>query len=369
MINVVQAWLIADQHAVLESIALWPRCKPGSAGEVLMEESDEAYVYHLLDDSEQGWVLKKFRTGWEPHPVYAAAIQSLVPEISGFESGFKRKLLSGSSVSTSAYCEEAFCAWIDGAVLMPEVVAPTWAELTDAVSNGSRTLSTVERFFLCEKLSEKIDCLESVGLAHRNLSSSNVMIDPMNIEVHLIDWDDLYSVTLPEELDQPCGTAGYIAPFVRLSAATNSTSSWRLGADRFGLAVLSAELLVTKAGSRRFGSGLLDQKEIYQRFGQTLEDVRHGLQHSYAAAGELLDAALNARSFAECPTPRDWIELMQRGLDNSKQTFWDDAGSAALAAPTIYAPQYEPHFVSINEAAFVKIDSRLFVKAPGSRRR
>ncbi len=366
MVDVIQSWLASGQYAVINDIAVSPRRLDDLSPLPLTVRGKQALAYYLIDDHDQGWVLKKFFPATQPDDRYVDVIQPLIPEKPGFESGFERQVLRSSSVSSSAYSQADFRTWIDGSILMPQVMAITWADLSDSIRQGDTVLSKVERLLLSQKLAEVVGWLESAGLAHRDLSSTNIMMDVLNIEIHLIDWDSLYHSTLEMPPNTSCGTQGYTAPFVKDSGAAEVRASWQESADRFALAMLNVELRVIGAGlSIREMS--IDQDELQNRAGKRLEAVRANLRHISPTAVELLDAAITARSFAECPSPTDWIELAETELASSGQNTWDRESSAAVDEEKIYAADYEPHFVEINGSAFVKIDRGAFVKVPAAR--
>jgi serine/threonine protein kinase len=332
----------------------------------LTARGEQASAYYLIDDNDKGWVLKKFFPETQPDDIYVDAIQTLIPGKPGFESGFEREVLRSSSVSGSAYVQADFKTWIDGSILMPEVMAITWAELSGSIRQEYTVLSKVERLLLCQKLAEVVGWLEASGLAHRDLSSANVMMDTLSIEIHLIDWDSLYHATLEMPANMTCGTDGYIAPFVKDDGAGNAGATWQENSDRFALAMLNVELLTARAGAS-FSGGLIEQGELQNRAGKGIEAVRDSLRHTFPVAVEFLDAALTARSFADCPSPSDWIDLAETELANSSQTTWERESSPEPEVDSIYAAEYEPHFVKVNESAFVKIDQRAFVNAPAAR--
>jgi serine/threonine protein kinase len=366
MVDVIESWLASGQYAVINDVAVIPRRLDDLSPVPLTTKGEQAFAYYLIDDLDKGWVLKKFFPETRPDDSYLDAIQTLIPERPGFESGFERDVLRSSSVSSTAYSQADFRTWIDGSILMPQVMVSSWADLSDSIRQGDAVLSRVERLLLCQKLAEIVGWLESAGLAHRDLSNTNVMMDALNIEIHLIDWDSLYHSTLEMPANTSCGTQGYIAPFVNDSGTGDIRTSWQENADRFALARLNVEIMVMGAGlSIREIS--IDQNELQNRTGKRLEAVRGSLRHISPTAVEFLDAAITARSFAECPSPSDWIELAERELASSGQTIWDRESSAAVEEEKIYAADYEPHFVEFNESAFVKIDRGAFVKAPAAR--
>lgn len=369
MVDVMQAWSGVGIPASLDGIALRPRRADASSTVPLVIKGAQASVYYLTDDNNGEWLLKKFLPGREPVPAYVAAIKSLIPCQPGFESGFERRVLKSSSVNASDYCTPEFESWIEGAILMPEVAAPTWAELAGSVRAGAKTLPRVERLFLCSKLSEKVDWLEAAGIAHRDLSGPNVMVDPINVEVHLIDWDSLYHHDLELPTNTVPGTDGYMAPFVRAKDDADPCLTWREGADRFALAILNAEILAASSESALvLGGGMFDQADLYKRTGKTVSDVRSYLQHSFPAAAKLLDAALTAPSFDKCPCPSDWINFLTAEMPDGAQEVWAEEGTPAEETRSIYAAPYEPHFVEVNSSAFVRLNRDAFVEAPRRRR-
>jgi hypothetical protein len=362
MVDVIQSWLSSRQYAVLEGIAVMPRPLDDMSPAPLMTRGEQGSIYYLVDESHRGWVLKKFLPDTQPDRAYSAAIQSLIPGRPGFESGFERQVLQSSSVSSSAYADPEFQAWIDGAVLMPQAMSSTWANLAASIREGT-ILSRVERLLLCQKLSERIGWLESLGLAHRDLSSTNVLIDSLSIEIHLIDWDSLYHSTLAMPSNTNCGTNGYLAPFVKGAGSEGAQASWLENSDRFALAILNVEVLIMGSSFPPAGE-VIDQDDIYHRSGRGLRAVRDTLRRTSLAAAGLFDEALAARSFAECPGPSDWIVRFETELINSRDSTWDDAIPAAAEDESMYAADYDPHFVKVNPSALVKIDQRAFVKAP-----
>jgi serine/threonine protein kinase len=369
MIEVIQSWLNSGQAVAVAGMILRPRAGGDTALTPVVIESRDAFVCFLIDDNANGWVLKRFCPGCEPDANYLEAIETLVPRKPGFESGFGRRVVKISSISPDGYCTQEFQNSLNGAVLMPQVISPTWAELLDSIREGSRSLSRVERLLLCQKLSQAVDWLESTGIAHRDLSDGNVMIDPINIEVHLVDWDGLYHRGLAMPANTSCGSRGYLAPFVKLNGPAEGDLTWRDKADRFALAALNSELLLMREGLPRVGGhGLFDQDDINNRSGKTVIEVRNGLRYTFPAASQLLEAALTARSFEECPGPLDWIDFATRQLDNNSESIWGEGASPDEETQSIYDAPYQPHFVEINRTAFVQLNREAFVRLLQRRR-
>ena len=357
MTDVVKTWFEAGKFALIDNLTLQPAQSHSDS------HSEHALTYCLVDEDDNNWLLKKFFPEYEPEFYYLERIRDLVPELPGFESGFDRRVLNHSSLSPSGYFTDELQLWLHGTILTRKVAAPTWARLTDSILAGGHVLSKLVRLMACEKLSQIVERLEASGLAHRNLSAQSVLIDPVNLEAHAIDWDNLYHSSLTPQPNLTSGTRGYIAPFVK--AAANAT--WRPHSDRFALAVLNSEILLLKADVQRAGDGgLLDQQDIFDRAGQTLSRVRNALHQSFPEAVKLLDQSLTASNFDQCPAPSDWLSFITRELNNDATQTWDEWRPPAEEpqARSIYEHPRTRGFVSVNEFAFVKINWQAFAGLP-----
>lgn len=363
MVDVIQTWLGSGQPAILNDVVVWPRRLDELSPAPLLATAEQASSYYLIDEENQGWILKKFFPETQLDSAYVEAIQGLIPKRPGFESGFERQVLQSSSASDFGYSAPEFLVWIEGAILMPQVMSPTWAEVAASIRERSAALSRVERLLLCRKLSEIVGLLESAGLAHRDLSGANVMMDPLNIEIHLIDWDSLFHASLELPANATCGTRGYVAPFVMVDGGLDVHATWQHNSDRFALTALNVELLTASAGLY-VGSGIPLPDDSPDRSARSLEALRESLRRSFPGAVDLMVAAVAARSFVDCPSPSEWIDLAERELASSDQTTWDEASTQAAEVEELYTADYQPHFVKINKSAFVRINQGAFVRAP-----
>lgn len=370
MIDVMQAWLRVGRPATLDGVTLMPRRAESMSAAPLVTTGAQGSAYYLVDDSDRGWVLKKFAADCQPAAAYTEAVQMLLPHEAGFESGFERRVLKSWSVSPEDYCDEEFQAWLDGTILMHQVAAPTWAESAASIRDGATVLPKVERLFLCRKLSEKVDWLDAASLAHRDLSGTNLMLDALNVDVHFIDWDSLYHPTLAPPPNAACGARGYAAPFAKVNGVDEVGLTWCEGADRFALAILNAEILTMHTDSTLTGDGgLFEQEDLDRRSGPSVTDVRNRLRRTFPAAVKLLEAALTATRFEECPAPSHWIEFVQAESPNSAGEVWGMETAPDEDFRPLYPHEHEPHFVGFNRVGVVKADQRIFVKAPSGRRR
>lgn len=333
--DVAQRWLLSKKYASIEGIALLPRENTILRDDPLVFARGQAKAFYLYDDIKQVWILKKFLPGRSPNAQYIKAIQALIPQHTGFESGYQRKVLSRASVTEASSPAADFAAWIENTILMPFVKGSDWAYIADKVRDGTISLTPPQRLLLCKHLSQKVCLLESNQLSHRDLSSTNIFIDTNTWNVHLIDWDSIYHPSLNIPSNTTFGTTGYIAPFVKVNGTEDPRITWTHGADRFSMAMLNIEFLSIDRNSPLTGDGgILSQDEIYSLGGSGINKIADSLRQNFPHALTLFDRSLRAKNFKECPSPDEWMSL--------------GAGVTAPSLKDVYDPQ--PDFLkSIQE--------------------
>ncbi|HYP26103.1 MAG TPA: serine/threonine-protein kinase [Blastocatellia bacterium] len=302
-----EKWLRAGQYASIEGMKLRPKESQRLVGSPIVISRGQADAYFLTDNKNQQWILKKFLPGRNPDAGYIKALQALIPQAPGFESGYKRRVLHRGSLSNSDYYSSEFLDWIEHTVLMPKIPGWDWAYLADQIRDGVVDLTREQRLLICKNLSEKVALLESNKIAHRDLSASNVFIETKTWEVHLIDWDSIYHPHLSMPPNTTYGTNGYIAPFVRLNQVEDPKATWRPLSDRFSLAVMNAEFLLIDKDSPLTGDGgMFDQQELYESDGPGIRSLLRKAREEFPDAARMLERALRARSCEECAGPSEW---------------------------------------------------------------
>ncbi|HEY6803622.1 MAG TPA: hypothetical protein VI306_08590 [Pyrinomonadaceae bacterium] len=360
MHEIIQSWIESGQRAILNNWALLPRRVDHLSTAPLMSSGADSMVYYLIDEENQPWVLKKYFPGREPDRVYLESVQYLVPKRRGFEAGYRGQQLWSTSASALGYTDSEFLNWLDGTLIMPQILAPTWAELLALITDGSALLSRVERLLLTQKLSKMIETLEAAGLAHCNLSSTSVMIDALNVEVDLIDWDNLFHASLEMPSNNSGGDDRYAPEF---SKTDERETNWRLRADRFALSVLNVELLTASSGLNVEERALpADDKKSERK----ADRVREALRRSFPAAVAFLDAARSAHDFSDCPSASAWIAFTEEELARSDEAMWDETKADPSENSSLYEVDYQAHFVKLNRSALVKLERNRFVRAPAT---
>jgi serine/threonine protein kinase len=306
-VSVVAEWLKSGEVASLDGIELMILSYPGLPSMPFELKRGQASAFVLEDRQSRSWILKKFSAGRDPEIAYVRAIRNLVPHETGFESGSQRRILTSHAVGRGFGTPE-FAEWIEKTILMPRVGGESWVGLADMVRDGTITLDEDTRAAMCRSLASCARGLERAGVSHRDLSNTNVFVDSATWNVHFIDWDSLYHPSLALPSHTTVGTLGYTAPFVMTAKGEDARESWRPHADRFAMALLCTEFLMLDRGSPlTHEGGLFEQRDLYARDGPTVRKMERDLTSRHPAIGRLFDRALQARTFAACPSPDEWL--------------------------------------------------------------
>lgn len=310
--DAVTAWLASSKPAVIDGLFLRPRPSAFLGGAALCVQRGQADVLFSNAADNSGWVIKKFRPGKTPDNSYLDAVARLLPHRAGFRCGTARSVLHGRDLKkqSGSYYSTELRDWFNGTVLMPEIAGNDWAAVADDIRSGALTPTSGQRVALCVSLAELVEAAESSGVAHRDIASGNVFVDPVTGQTELIDFDAVFHPLLSMPKNTTCGTDGYMAPFLWRKGCWDVVQTWCPIADRFALAVLNTEFLATRKGSPQGNDGgLFMQEELCQRKGNHLDHAVDALRSEYPEALPLFVAAINSRSFGDCPTPSDWLNL------------------------------------------------------------
>ena len=310
--DAIEKWLLSGKAACIGELRLRPKPRSDLAKSPLMIQRGQATAFWLWDDQGGEWILKKFHPGKTPDQRYLLAIGRLLPSHASLVAGTGRRLLTACDLHGKWGCHKSaeLASWLAGTLLMPRVRGSSWFAIADEIRTGEITLSSTQRWLLCRELAETVRLLESRQEAHRDLSGGNVLIDLSRNGIALIDFDCLFHSSLLMPAATTSGTEGYIAQFVYEKGAPNPARTWCPMADRFALALLSAEFLALGLDSPCMGDGgLFNQAELNARRGPSIDHVRGRLRTQHPGVGRLLDRALGSDKFADCPSPCEWIAL------------------------------------------------------------
>ncbi len=305
-------WLTSSKYTQIAQLRVKPLPHPVLKKSVLSVMKGQAEVFFLKSADNQGWVLKKFNTGKLPDKNYLNAIKGLLPQGDTFACGNQRQILVRKSLVKSAgsYYAKELADFLEDTILMPQIRGCDWYSLVEKISNGPLKLTDSQRLNICANLAKAVKQLEDRGISHRDLSGGNIFVEPSSGKISLIDFDSLYHKSLKLTSMTTIGTEGYISPFVKV----DSKVSYCKFADRFALTMLCCEFLVRDKSSKIYHDGtIFDQRQLYQRKGQSIDYVRGRLKQKYPTAFEMFNMAISSNSFEDCPSPDRWIDFAGGG--------------------------------------------------------
>lgn len=190
----------------------------------------------------------------------------------------------------------------DYAMLMPWIEGYTWFDFL----SRKETMTLDQSRALTESMAWVLYALELNNLAHCDLSSGNVIIDPALDRIHLIDVEDLYSPWLVPPPYVPTGSMGY------QHVDVTKTGQWNPLGDRFAGAVLMAEMLGwahPEIRQRAWGESYFAPGELQQdteRYA-LLRDMLRVYDPGFA---EAFEQAWRSRALDQCPPIKTWYDLL-----------------------------------------------------------
>jgi serine/threonine protein kinase len=261
------------------------------------QEGRHAIVYRLQQNNDQ-YALKVFRPVFR-HPGLLESANALwtYHELPGMRVCRQTVITKETHPDLVAKHED-----LHYSMLMPWITGKTWFDY----------LQTRERLTLdqaravAESMAWTLYALEINYLAHCDLSSGNVIIDPKLDMIHLVDVEDLYSPWLTPPPMVPAGTPGY------QHQESGKGGQWGPLGDRFAGALLLAEMLgwshpnVRKAA---YGESFFAPNEI-QKESERYDILRSALQIYDPGFAEAFEATWWAQSLDECPPLKTWYDLL-----------------------------------------------------------
>jgi serine/threonine protein kinase len=231
---------------------------------------------------------------------------------------------------------------LEYAIIMPWIRAFSWFDILALGKRGTSLLAKSDCLALSLNTAVVFAALEQQGIAHCDLSSGNVLLDPVSFRVELVDVEELFAAGMKEPQDLPGGTPGY-----QLRKRTRR-DAWSPLADRFSGAVILSEILGWYDPFVRrlsFGESYFIPNELQSAGSERLELLRRAL-HAYGGGlDKLLLQAWSSRVSSECPSLRSWrnaIEAISPRLPHEKRSTVGHIGAQFVPFWAIRAGS-EPH--------------------------
>lgn len=195
-------------------------------------------------------------------------------------------------------------------VLMPWLPGTTWFD----VITRRAPLSPLESLQLAQQTGRILATLEAEGLAHCDIAGANVMVDRRANRVELVDIEEMHGSGLPRPVELPAGQEGY------QHKASVSEGQWSAEGDRFGGAILIAEMLGWHSARIRENSAdehFFAAAEVQQPDSPRYRLLQELLRADYAPeVADTFEAAWRGRTLADCPPLSSWRETLDK-LDSS----------------------------------------------------
>jgi len=276
---------------------------------IALKKGQATVVFVKCDEDNSDWVLKRFHNGHKPDSLYICGVSTRLPNHEAFNAGRARIVLTRNDLGpeSTSHASPQIREWIDGAVLMPRITGIPWAILADEIRGGSRQLNDDARLKLCTEMIEVVSVMEKHDCAHRDLSSGNVFVDPIDYSVRLIDFDSMFhpGLTMPQKTT--LGSEGYMSPSIVSGGRDSIDITWCAVADRFALAVFIIEFLtIDKDAPLGEDGGLFSQAELRRRSGKGVQYATRRLKRRYPSALSQFNQAMSVRRLGDCPSPWMW---------------------------------------------------------------
>jgi hypothetical protein len=258
----------------------------------------KAQVYKLRGPDGAIYALKTFYRGFSL-PEYAAitAALSRYGDLRGLRTCRRR-------VVTDAEATAVGEPGLANAVLMPWIDGVPWA----GVVEGRFPLAEATCLDIATQTATVLAALEEQGLAHADISSTNVVI--ANAEagsaIELIDVEDMYHESFVELPYVPDGSPGYAHPRNQGKGCRNPYG------DRFAGAVLLTEMLVWPDPEVRASSSDVSVFAVAEvgHGGAKYATVRRILADRSAELARLFERAWDSPGPSGCPRLAEWAEVI-----------------------------------------------------------
>lgn len=292
------------------------------------QEGRKAFVYQLAGGPDSGlYALKKFKQAFR-----LEELVGICDQLARFSQWQGLEVADRVCLHHPKHAD-ALDRWpdLEYAVLMPWIGGTTWYDMVI----GMTALTRLEALSFARATAQVLAAIEEAGLAHCDISASNVIINPTTGRAHLIDIEDLYAPSFDPPAALPAGTDGY-------AHSTASGGLWCAEADRFAGAVIVAEMAAWHDPRIRKQA----EEEHYFSPSEMQQDcpryrlMREVLADLDAQLAELFDLAWFSQTLADCPRLSEWQEVINR-VHHSVEVAGVVTAWRPLAAPGV-EPAAEP---------------------------
>lgn len=273
---------------------------PALPGIPYIQRGGRGFVIQLVRPDGERLALKYFKLKYRvAELVTVAAALDQYADIPGLRAAHRIVFTQAAHAALL----EAYPA-LEYGMLMPWLPGVTWYDLVTTKA----PISPRESVRLAQTASAIMAGLEARAVAHCDIAGGNVMVERRTARVELVDIEEMYGAALPHPVDAPAGQDGY------QHRSSRDNGQWRPEGDRFGAAVLLAEMLGWSDGRIRANSA--DEHYFAASEIQDPASGRYQLMHDVLAGsfgapvGDLFEAAWRSPTLADCPPLAIWRDTL-----------------------------------------------------------
>jgi hypothetical protein len=344
-----------NQSIVIGGVTYRVAEHPALAGIPYIQRGGRGFVIQLIAPNADRMALKYFKLKYRvPDLVKVAEALRQFADLKGLRAAQR-------TVFTQRTHAELIAKYpaLDYGMLMPWLPGVTWYD----VINTRMALSVGEGVRLARNTAAILARLEARQVAHCDIAGANVLVERKSGQVELVDIEEMYAPNMPTPVELPIGQEGY------QHTASRQGGQWCAEGDRFGAAILIAEMLGwTHPKVRQFSA---DEHYFAAAEMQDPTSTRYKLLYEVLTErfspqlAELLRAAWHSRTLAECPPLAEWhqaLETLSEGLATQPE-----APSAQAPRPSTSTPSVSGEIggvISGRRAINVQLPSEAGVPAP-----
>jgi serine/threonine protein kinase len=286
-----------NQKITIEHVDYYFDSHPIASEFVYGQEGRHGTVYRLRTLKDQCYALKIFHKFFRNIRINTiAALLNGLYSLPGMRAAQRRVLSATNAKSLIAEYPE-----LEYAVLMPWLDGQTCLELFFS----RKPLSFEECINLASQLSLILSTLEAQGLAHSDISASNVVLNLQTKGVSLVGLESFYGHNFPISLTPHRGTPGYVHPRMLFK----KDEPWCLDGDRFAGAILMSELLTwfnEDVRESTYGESFFSLQDFEQPSNRKQVLLHLILRNISVDIADLYQQIWCARTLSECPPMSSW---------------------------------------------------------------
>ncbi|MCS6870568.1 MAG: hypothetical protein NZ571_03840 [Anaerolineae bacterium] len=290
-----------NQSIVISGLSYRVAEHPALAGIPYVQRGGRGFVIQLIAPNADRMALKYFKLKYRvPDLVKVAEALRQFADLKGLRAAQR-------TVFTKQTHAELIAAYpaLDYGMLMPWLPGVTWYD----VINMRIPLTAAEGMLLARNFAAIMANFEARKIAHCDIAGANVLVERKSGQVELVDIEEMYAPNMPTPVELPIGQDGY------QHMASRQHGQWCAEGDRFGAAILIAEMLGwTHPKIRQFSA---DEHYFATAEMQDPSSTRYKLLCEVLAErfspklAELLRAAWHSRTLAECPPLTEWQQALE----------------------------------------------------------